>query len=292
MTQEGRRTPWVVAGERKGITTYALQHGVLYPTHPGYADRRHPTLALPTHTFVFGPYERRVLEDGAYRADEVSVSGSPRMDLDSANRDRSEADTAGTAVRRELGVADEDRILVVSTLNLPFIRRSHLVHMIEVLLGGPLPGVHLVFKLHPGERDEGPYRQLLTGLACAGGYDPPPITIVKDIDLYRLLRAADAHLGQHSTVLTDAVVAGTDNLIAMVEGHADMLGYVAAGVARPVHDIGELREALAHPRPTEPAARAAFLADHFERGGASDRIATAIGDAIADGSGPASTGSP
>jgi hypothetical protein len=253
---------------------------VLYPTHPGYADRRHPKLTLPSCTFVFGAYERRVLESGAYRPDEVSVSGSPRLDLDAATSSHFSADAERAAVRRELGVAEGDRMLVVSTLHLPVLRRSHLVHMIEILLGGPLPEVHVVFKQHPGERDEGPYRQLLTGLARAGGYEPPPITVIRDIDLYRLLRAADAHLGQYSTVLTDAVVVGTCNLIAMVDGLADLLGYVSAGVARPIHDIGELREALADPPVIEPHERAVFLDDHFEPGEASDRVARVIRGAV------------
>jgi hypothetical protein len=275
LTHEGRRTPWLIAGARTNVPSFAVQHGVLYPAHPGYADRRHPALLLPTSTFVFGDYERRVLLGGAYQPDEVFVSGSPRVDLDAAT---SVADPAGerAAVRRELGVAEGDRMLVISTLFLPFVRRSHLVHMLAVLLDGPLPGVHLVFKLHPGELDEGPYRELVTGLARAGGYEPPPITMVREIDLYRLLRAADAHLGQQSTVLTDAVMANTCNLIAMVQASADILGYVPAGVARPVHDMADLREALRDPQPPDPDARRAFLDDHFRSGDASARITATI----------------
>jgi len=180
-------------------------------------------------------------------------------------------------VRRELGLADGDRLLVVSTVNVEFARRSHLVHMLERTLGGPLPGVHVVFKQHPGERDEGPYRALLEGMAAAGGYDPPPISVVRDVDLYRILRAADAHLGLHSTVLTDAVAAGTPNLIAIVDGHADLLGYVAAGVARPVASVGDVLAALDHPVAADPVARQAFLDDHFRPGVASQRIVDAIG---------------
>ena len=285
MTQEGHRTGWLAAAADAGVPSFALQHGVLYPTHPGYADRRHPGLRLPTCTFVFGDFERRALEGLAYRPDEVAVSGSPRLDLDAA----ASADATGTrpdrvaeraAVRRELGVAEGDLMLVVSTMNVPFIRRSHLVHMLDVLLGGPLTGVHVVIKQHPGEADEGPARALLTGLAQAGGYEPPAISVVKDIDLYRLLRAADAHLGQHSTVLTDAVIAGTDNLIAMVEGSADILGYVAAGVARPVHDIADVRDALRHPRPPTADDRRSFIEDHFRSGDASTRIAAAVGSVV------------
>jgi hypothetical protein len=286
MTQEGRRLPVLIAASRAGVPTFALQHGVLYPAHPGYPDRRHPSHVLPSCTFVFGEYEREVLEAGAYRPGEVVVSGSPRLDVEDAPAPQ-ERERDRTAVRAQLGVAVGDRLLVVSTLHQPFVRRSHLVHMLEATLGGPLPGVHVVFKLHPGERDDGPYRALLTGLARAGGYAPPPMTIVKDIDLYRLLRAADAHLGQHSTVLTDAVIAGTPNLISLAEASADLLGYVAAGVARPVRDVGEVLAALHDPERPSAGVRAAFLRAHFHEGRASTRIAGTIRSAVR---GPAQAG--
>jgi hypothetical protein len=274
LAQEGIRTPWLMAARRAGIPIFAVQHGVLYAGHPGYPNRRHPALCLPARTFVYGDYERNVLlAPGAYLPDEVETSGSPRLDLDTAPADPG---AERRDVRRELGVADGDRLLVVSTVNLRFVRRSHIAHMLEAVLGGPLPGVHVVFKQHPGERDEGPYRDLLVGLARAGGYEPPPLAVVKDVDLYRLLRAADAHLGLLSTVLTDAVAAGTPNLIGLTDRHADLLGYADAGVARYVRTPAELLEALAEPSPPDPAARAAFLADHFAGGDASERIATEV----------------
>jgi hypothetical protein len=276
LTQEGHRTPWLMAAASAGVPSFALQHGVLYPTHSGYADRRHPRLVVPTRTFVFGEYERRVLEAGAYRPDEVAVSGSPRLDLDATAMVDGDDGSERAAVRDELGIAAGDRMLVVSTVHTPFVQRSHLVHMLARCLGGTLPGVHIVIKQHPGERDDGPYRRLLDGLARAGGYDASPMTVVKDVDLYRLLRAADAHLGLHSTVLTDAVVTGTPNLIAIVEARTDILGYVAAGVAQPVHDVDEVRAAMADPRPPSPDARQAFLEQHFSHGDASDRIVAAI----------------
>jgi hypothetical protein len=278
LTHEGIRTPWLVAARRAGVPTFAVQHGVLYPTHPGYAHPRHPGLVLPDRTFVFGEYERRVLLDhGGYRDDEVVVSGSPRLDLGTAlQQDPQKVDVERMAVRRELGVRDGDLMLVVSTVNLPFIRRFHVVQMLERMLGGPLPGIHVVFKKHPGELDDGPYQALLTGLARAGAYDAPPVTIVREVDLYRLLRAADAHLGLRSTVLTDAVVVGVPNLIATVQAHADILGYVEAGVARPVRNRGELLDALANPQPADAAARASFLEHHFLPGDASERIARVV----------------
>jgi hypothetical protein len=284
MSQEGGRTAWLIAGARARVPTFAIQHGVLYRTHPGYPSVRHPALVLPTLTFVYGDYSRRVLLAGAYDEAQVEVSGSPRVELDQRSDALVDAvaarSTERIGVRRELAVAEADRLLVVSTLNLEFVRRSHFVHMLERTLGGPLPGVHVVFKQHPAERDQGPYRALLEGLAEAGGYDPPPISVVRDIDLYRLLRAADAHLSLFSTVLTDAVEAGTPNLIAIVEGHADLLGYVQAGVAQPVSSVTDVMAALDHPVATEPVARRTFLDDHFRPGVPSQRIVEAIGSRL------------
>lgn len=280
LAQEGIRTPWLMAGRRAGIPVVAVQHGVLYAGHAGYPNRRHPALCLPTMTCVNGPFERDALLQLGYEPEEVVTTGSPRLDLDVAPADPTAEVAERKAVRQELAVADGDRLLMVSTLNLRFVQNSHFVHMLEVVLGGPLPGIHLVFKQHPGERDAGPYEALLLGLARAGGYPPPPISVIKDVDLYRLLRASDAHLGLLSTVLTEAVIVGTPNLIATTGRLTNLLGYVEARVASPVQSPGDVRAAMADPRPAEPDARAAFLARHFLPGDASDRIIDAMQAAI------------
>ena len=289
LAQEGIRLAWLRAARSAAIPVHAVQHGVLYAGHAGYPNRRHARLVLPTTTFVSGDFERRVLVgELAYEADEVVVAGSPRLDLDVRGARAADGspggapagDGARAAMRTALGVADGKRLLVISTIHLPFIQVAHLGPMIERLLGGPLPGVHLVFKQHPGERDEGPYRGLVDGLARERGDPPPPISVVRDIDLYALLRAADAHLGLHSTVLTDAVAAGCSNLIDVGDAHRDLIGYVAAGVARPVADEAQVRDALDHPDPAEPAAVAAFLMDHSLPGDAGLRIATVIADRV------------
>ena len=275
LNHEGIRTPWLAAARATGVLIHAVQHGIIYPTHPVYRHGRDPGLVYPERTYVYGPYEQAVLlECGAYRADEVEVSGSPRLDVVDPDAARHAAQR--DEVRRSLGVADGDRMLVLSTANHVLAWRFHIADAMARILDGPLPGVHLVIKLHPGERDEGPYRALIEGLAMAGGYPPPPITIVHDIDLFRLLGAADAHLGFHSTVLTDAVAAGATNLMAAGQATADLLGYVDAGVAQPVHDVAELRAALDDPRPPAPDARAVFLERHFRAGDASERIAAGI----------------
>ena len=92
---------------------------------------------------------------------------------------------------------------------------------------------------------------------------------------------SDAHLGFHSTVLTDAVVVGTPNLIAMVQAFSDLLDYGGSGVARPVHDVEDVRAAMRDPSPPDPDSRRAFLDRHFLAGDAGGRIVARIRESLA-----------
>jgi hypothetical protein len=272
---EGVRTLWLAAARRAGIPIVAIQHGVIYRANPEYCHDLHPALVRPDTTCVFGPFERDLLiEQGHYAPGSVVVTGSARSDPTVSSRPETTDERA--EVRRELGVRDGDRLLVVSVAHNPIAGDLHSAEMVARLLGGPLPGVHLVFKLHPQDRTRGPFAAMLRGLAAAGGYAAPPISVVRDTDLYRLLRAADAHLGQYSTVLTDAVVAGTPNLIAVGLAYVDMLDYVASGVATPVVDVDGVRAFMAAPVAADPTARARFLDAHFVPGDAVGRIVAAI----------------
>jgi hypothetical protein len=269
LADEYHRQDWLAAARAEGVPVTAVQHGMIYRGHNGYVHRdRPPSLALPDRTYVFGDWERDVLvESSVYRDDEVRVSGSPRLDL---VKEAPAIDAAG--LREELGVQPGDRMVVLSGTYGPVYRRFHIPYALDRLLDRPWPNVHLVVKQHPGERDRGPYEVLVRGLAAARGFDPPPVTVVQDIDLYRLLRSADAHLGIHSTVLTEAVVAGTRNLLADTLASSDLLGYVEAGVAVPVRDGADFLAALDAPDATSAEERKAFLAQHFREGSVSERL--------------------
>ena len=272
LDREGTRTKWIVAARRLGIPVVAIQHGMIYPGNPEYCHPAHPAALRPDVTCVFGEAERDLLVDqGGYAADAVIVTGSPRADPETMRRPAT-ADERAT-VRRELGVAEGDRLLVVSVAHNQVMGDLYSAAMVARLLGGPLPGVHVVVKMHPQDRGDAPYARLLAGLASAGGYAPPAVGTIRDTDLYRLLRSADAHLGQYSTVLTDAVVTGTPNMIAVGQAYADPLGHVADGVAVPVRSVEDVRTFMADPRPPTDTDRERFLGRHFEPGDAAGRIA-------------------
>ena len=268
---EYNRPEWLAAAHDEGIPVAAVQHGLIHRRHGGYDFRSRPDeLTLPDRLYVFGSWERDVLiEGGAYRDEQVVVSGSPRLDLVPPGH------AEAGRIRAELGIAPEERMVVVSGTWGANYREFYLPIALAALVDRPLPGVHVVIKLHPGEPDEGPYRAVIERAAAAGGFAPPPVTVVQAIDLYRLLDAADAHFGIHSTVLTEAVAVGTLNLIAgMFKGY-DLLDYVGAGVAVPVSNGADLLTALDRRAELLPAAaaRSAFLEAHFRSGGASQRIA-------------------
>ena len=263
LTQEGHRTPWLLGRGQGGVRTFAVQHGVLYASHPGYADRRHPALILPTCTFVFGEYERDVLVHGAYRPEEVVVSGVPAARPGRhgrrASEPRSRAGGRARGARGHRRRPDAGGLDRPHAVRAPVAPRAHARGVSRRSAAGRPRRLQAA----PGRAGRGTVSRAARGSRTGGRVRRPPIAVVKDIDLYRLLRAADAHLGLNSTVLTDAVATGTCNLIAMVEAHGDLIGYVAAGVAQPIHDLAELRAALRDPRPPEPAARRAFLDEHF-----------------------------
>lgn len=283
LVNEYGRPEWLAAARAEGIGSAAIQHGIIHRFHVGYRHRSRPAeLLLPDRTYLFGDYEARLLTtDGVYRPDELMVAGSPRLDL---GVDLGTAESAGRtavrdAVRAELGVPPGDRLVVISTTAAAVLTRFGVIPALGRLLDRPLPGIRLVVKLHPAETSGDRYERLVEGIARAGRFAPANMSIVKAVDLYRLLAAADAHLGSYSTVLTEAVFVGTPNLLAATDASADLLGYVAAGVAVPVRDGGDVLRAVAtrsaaggEAEPRDAAARAAFVADHFRPGSAAARI--------------------
>jgi hypothetical protein len=282
VADEYHRQDWLEAAASVGVPVAAIQHGTINRLHLGYVHpSRPPELRLADRTYVFGRWEGDLLvADSIYRDDEVVVGGSPRLDM--YRRRAVDRDT----VRAEHGVAPGDRMLVLSGTWGTLYRRFHYPVVLARLFDRPLPRVHLVVKLHPGEPDEGPYRDVIEGVAAAMGFAPPPITVTQHVDLYRLLGAADAHLGINSTVLTEAVLVGCPNLLASGLAGGDLLDYVAAGVALPVEDGAGLLAALdaaAEGAITENA-RTAFIASHFEPGAATDRIAADLLAWLAAGS--------
>ena len=283
LDREGSRTAWLAAASRLGVRSVAVQHGMIYPDNPEYFQAPHQSLARPDVTCVFGEYERDLLVGSAgFSPDAVAVTGSPRP---VAVGSRDGAATERASLRAQLGIADGDRMLLVSVAHNFLLGELLSFAALERVLGGPLPGVRIVVKLHPQDEAPSRHREFLEDLARAGGYETPRISVLQGFDLFPLLRAADAHLGQYSTVLSDAVVAGTPNMVIVGHRNANAIDYVAAGVATPVGSVDEVRAFLADPPPLDPVARQRFLDAHYRSGDATERLAAILRGAPVERSG-------
>ncbi len=190
------------------VPTLAIQHGVLYPRYFSYqhgADEAE--CPRPDRTAVFGEAARRYLiAEGHYRPESLVVTGSPKFDdlLETSRRwDRE-------ALRRELGVADDER-LVVAASRYRGIRPTHRaigsVFPALVAAAETLDGVQLVVKPHPAEAAE-PYLARVRQAGCRRTRVVPPST-----DLLQLLYAADALVTVESLSAVEALVLGRPILI-------------------------------------------------------------------------------
>src|SRR4029079_15394528 len=114
LADEYHRQDWLAAAAAEGVPVAAVQHGVISPLHTGYVHHaRPPELRVPGRTYVFGPWERDVLtRTSVYRPEEVVVGGSPRLDL--VGPGAGTVSSPDDDLRRELGVAPGDRLLVLS----------------------------------------------------------------------------------------------------------------------------------------------------------------------------------
>ena len=143
----------------------AVQHGMIYRWHNGYIHAsRPPELRLADRTYVFGRWERDLLLDQQRlpRRTRSRVGGSPRLDLVRRGAD----DRAAVRARARASRADDRTGRGLRDVG-PIYRRFHYPIALAGLVDRPLPGVHLVVKLHPGEPDEGPYRAVIEGVAAA-----------------------------------------------------------------------------------------------------------------------------
>jgi glycosyltransferase involved in cell wall biosynthesis len=214
----------VLAARAEGVRTVALQHGILYPKYYSYLHRPGEGDApRPDRTAVFGESARRFLvERGGYVPDSLEVTGSIKFDEllgESASRDL-------PALRRELGVADGEQLVVVASRFRP-IRDTHeaigpeLDRLVRALTA--LPGVRTMLKPHPAESNA-PYLEVLARHPAARARFAPP-----GLGLGPLLAAADLLVTVESQSAVEALVLGKP--VVLLSQPSNLKDLVAEGVA-------------------------------------------------------------
>ena len=221
----------VLEARRLAIPTAGLQHGFIYRHWLNYqhdademaslgTDRGFPA---PTRTLLFDRYAETTLRTmGHFPPEALRVTGSPRLDelvgrLEPVRADR-------TAIRRELGVPDDGRLLVLAA------KASEIAPHLDSLFAAvtSLAGVRLVVKPHPAEPRDVYVRRLRPGT--------PVEVLDPHADLGRLLAVADGLVTMNSTVAIDALVLGVPALVVGLPNN--LSPFVDAGVMAGAPDDG------------------------------------------------------
>ncbi|ODS53623.1 MAG: hypothetical protein ABS36_13435 [Acidobacteria bacterium SCN 69-37] len=213
----------VLEARRLGIPTVGIQHGFIYRHWLNYrheADELEPHgtdagFPLPTRTLLFDRHAQATLETtGHVPSAALAVTGSPRLDEFVARIESVRA--SRDAIRRELGLAGGDRLLVLAA------KASEIgPHLGALMAAVPeRPGIRLVIKPHPAESRE-----------AYLPYVPPgaPVDVqAPHADLGRLLAVADGLVTMNSTVAIDGLVLGVPALVIGLP--SNLSPFVEAGV--------------------------------------------------------------
>lgn len=191
------------ACHEEGVPALGLQHGAFSAATDDYVKLPHNHLACftPDKTAVWGERFRRVmLEDSAYREEEVVVTGNPRMDF--LFRARSLLDTE--VLYRKYGLEKGKKLVLVAPTE-TIGRTRHLAkeRFFTAVMSAQkeLDHCQWVAKLKPGADSKAYYQALLREGGGRG-------MVLTDEDLYPLLVAADVVVTPPSSIAIEALIVG------------------------------------------------------------------------------------
>lgn len=200
-----------LVAKKRRITVTEVQHGIVYPNHPGYAVRvpheQQISIPVPEKTLVYGEKFKEYLLAATplYQNRLIRVVGSPRLTRFLGVIRRNGRLAIRDVVRRKLGLKNNLVVLAVTT-------QKAVANKLTMFFGECikiLPAyVHVCLKPHPGELGAGlaVYKTLMRD---------PRVEIVtdSDVDLYELLVASDVHISSYSTVLLEAMALGVPSFV-------------------------------------------------------------------------------
>ncbi|NLK95021.1 MAG: hypothetical protein GX275_07500 [Clostridiales bacterium] len=217
---------FIIAGNKLGIDTYAIQHGLFNYYSPTYMLIDNNKFMVPKKTFVWGEYYKEVLVNSTavYSNNNVVAVGQPRSDIikDKASENLKKNDKIkvlyATQYLEDLTkLATELIFNAFSKLNLEY---------------------ELVVKLHPIDPFEDFYYE------CKEKYKLDNVVITRDRDLYEILNWCDLVLSVHSTVVLEGAMLNKPSICVLLEDYNDIGNYVKDGISLGVNSSEELVKVL------------------------------------------------
>jgi hypothetical protein len=265
------------AARRKRIPIVSVQHGVIWRAHYGYVLPRKERDTMPRidTLCLFGDYDRQlIVEHGVYGTDELVVTGSPRIDLITANRPGIDRQR----LTEQLGLPSDIPLLLFTSIG----DRGGLLsrRLIDFVAAAEKP-LSVIVKLHPSAE---PPVELYSSTAAEKGLKNVRV-VSEHFDLYDLFRIVDVHMSVNSTSLSEAVLFGTPNIMLGTDlfMFVDTIGYLERNVAVAAESYPSLSAAMEdvlHGPASERLrqGRDAFIAHQYFQldGNASARVAAVV----------------
>ncbi|KOA21120.1 capsule polysaccharide biosynthesis protein [Clostridium homopropionicum DSM 5847] len=214
VTDEGDRPRcFITAGNRMGIKTYALQHGIINEVSPAYMINSKYTGIVPKLTFLWGDKYKDMLLAGSnvYNDSITKVVGQLRTDLILGYNKNDEKDTDkikilyATQYFKDLLIPATD--MLFKALNL--INREY----------------EIIIKLHPADEFYNIYIEKIQE------YGIKNVKILKDGDLYELLSWSDVVISVHSTVVVEGAILNKPSICIRLPKYDDLGGFIKDGIS-------------------------------------------------------------
>jgi hypothetical protein len=223
-----------MVGNKGGIATIALQHGVITNTSTAYVyDRSEsPTLPLnvnsrplPRYTLVYGSIYRDILvKESIYPADSVAITGQPRYDVFSSADER----YSRLDFFRKMGLDPKKKLIFCTTDGLPESRVEKNAYGLFKVAKSMENSVQLLIKPHPNNMDRDLYFRIKDEL----GVDA---LIESNLNLYEAIYSSDVVVTWFSTTAVEAILLNRPVIVLNLTSEPDYTGYVSEEVAFGAH---------------------------------------------------------
>ncbi|NNU76541.1 CDP-glycerol glycerophosphotransferase family protein [Clostridium estertheticum] len=215
---------FIAAGNKLNIDTYAIQHGIINETSSPYIiNSNYKAVLVAKSTFVWGEKYKELLigHTNVYKKENINVVGQVRTDhlvqngyLKSSKRRGSLKIFYATQHFRDL--LEPATLMLFKALSL--MKEDY----------------ELIIKLHPGDLCFEFYEDMVEKFHIKN------CKIMKDGDLYELIKWSDLIISVHSTVVVEAALMNKPSICILLPKYNDAGGFVKDGLSFGVKDENEL----------------------------------------------------
>ena len=217
---------FIAAGNRLKINTYAVQHGIINESASTYIiTSKYKDVLVPQKTFLWGERFKELLisHTNVYNNENVNVVGQVRTDHLVKNGYLKTSKRSG-ALKIFYATQPFKDLLEPATL------------MLFKALKLMKDDFELIIKLHPADLSFEFYVDMVEKFQIKN------CKMVKDGDLYELIKWSDLVISVHSTVVVEAALMNKPSICILLSKYNDNGGFVKDGVSFGVKDENELLE--------------------------------------------------